>query len=174
MFERYAQAFIFKTKWFSYETFVDLAPRSILHLRVIAYSFPPVLVPHGDFTEMFPMSFMRLYVARAKSETIIYNVFPLDVWLTPWVNETLASPVYAQNGYLIIHLLLSSCFSFPFYDSTSRRYVGVKRGLWNHGGPTQWCNPWGCSASVYTLFPTTARLLSLFCIRPPQAKDKIF
>lgn len=109
---------------------------SILHLRNCIFFLLILVVPHGDFARCFRCLLCAFTSARAKSETIIYNMFPPDIWLTPWVNETLASPVCAQNGYLIIHLLLSSWFSFSFYDSTSRRCARVKRGLWNHGGPT--------------------------------------
>jgi len=127
-----------KTKWFLYTH--ELTRFGIVFniyvFNIYVYVYFPSLSSAWKLREMFPAPFMRLYVARAKSETIIYNVFPPDVWLTPWVNETLASPVCAQNGYLIIHLLLSFQFSFSFYDSTSRRGAGVKRGLWNRGGPT--------------------------------------
>lgn len=101
---------------------LDLASCSILHLCVIVFFFSR-LSSAWRLGEMFPTPFMPLYVAPVKSETIIYNVFPPDVWLTPWVNETLASPVCVQNGYLIIHLLLSSWFSFFFL----RLYVAALR-----------------------------------------------
>lgn len=72
--------------------------------------------------EMFLAPFMRL-TARAKSETIIYNVFPPDVWLTPWVNETLASSVRSKRvfDYSSSSFFLIFFSSLRFYVATLRR-----------------------------------------------------
>lgn len=60
----------------------------------------------GEFL-LYSCAFTLSGAARAKSETIIYNVFPPDVWLTPRVEWNFPVDVRSQNGYLIIHLLLS-------------------------------------------------------------------
>lgn len=99
---------------------------SILHSRLIVYFFLSCLLARqGDFAKCFrPTPFIlafTLCVARVKSETIIYNVFPPDVWLTPWVNETLAPPSCAlKTGiWLFIFSFLPDVFFF-FHDSLRR------------------------------------------------------